>query len=127
MNVNGHPSNFDRTQKPTTFRELADYLRKDFQKKPEPYVALGAVVLGSMFVGYKLKRVPTKAEVLNEWLAEMAAQGVNVYGLTNDQKKLWETVWNYTTTLSTRPGYNLSRAVAEIVDEYRWLAECGYV
>lgn len=119
VNGNSEPRSTKNVNiKPTNLQELAEYLRKDIQKNPQPYIALSTLVLGSMYIGYKLKRTPTEAQVLNKWLAEANAAGFSIYGLTNEQKKLWETIWQYVEAESKQYGLPVSKVVGELIADY---------
>lgn len=95
-------------------------IEEHIRKYRDAYIILGAgiaigVTLGGIFRG---KPKINEALIVGKWMDETAKQGINVYGLTNEQKALWESVWRYAEAQQQRLGWPLAEVVSQMLRDY---------
>lgn len=122
MSVNGTPRNIKPARKSFGDRMLDQVIKANdwIGDHPAQFMIGATVFTAGVWVGVACCKVPaiSEAEVLNKWLTDANAAGISIYGLTAEQKKLWETIWQYVEAESKQYGLPASKIVGELIADY---------
>lgn len=86
---------------------MSDDLRKiqmHIRKYQDAYVVLGTGVVIGLALGSVFRSKPKidEAAIVYKWMEKQVNDGFNIYALTNEQKALWESCWNWVISESDR-------------------------
>lgn len=95
-------------------------IKLHFRKYRDAYIVFGAgVVAGFAFRGIvQGKPKIDERAIIAKWLTALANDGYYVYGLTTEQKKLWDSVWRYAEANADRLGWSVSKVVEQMTKDY---------
>lgn len=89
-------------------------LKAHFKKHQDSYalLGLGAAMGISVTVLFRGKAKPDEAKIIWKWMETEAAKGINIYGLTNSQKELWESTWAYVNAVTNETAHSLTEVMS---------------
>lgn len=97
--------------------DLDKFLAYLYANRFELMIAGGWISLG-YFLGKTSRPKVNEMAIVDKWLTGQVNDGINVYGLTNDQKALWESTWAFVNAYAKDWGIPLNTAMADFVRRY---------
>lgn len=97
-------------------------IERHFQKYKDEYILLGLGIMMGIGLSAMFRRKPKidEAVIISNWLESLVHQGYNVYALTNDQKNLWDSVWEFAERQVGKPGWgDIQTVLKQMVEDYK--------
>jgi len=95
-----------------------DRFKAHLKRHQDEYLLLGSGI--GIGIGLMLLRGKPKineAQIVDKWLTQAAKGGYHIYGLTNDQKALWEATWGWAVRESVDSKLAMPKVIKILTDE----------
>lgn len=113
---NSTPRNNTKTTGETLGTKVADHV---YDHRNAYLIGVG--VVGGLVLARTLgwSAPPKESVVVQRWINDLAKGGVNLYGLTNAQKELWEESFNWAMKTADSLGKDITWVLGHMAQDYR--------
>jgi hypothetical protein len=97
-----------------------DKVKKHVRDNQDLYLVSGVSATLSIFLYSKFRKPPRvdEAAIVWKWMQHQVENGFSIYSLTPEQKKLWETAWQFVEFQVDRGWGTRAEVIAQMVKDY---------